>query len=195
MKKRLTLLLTDEQIHDIKVKAAMAGMPVNQWIIEQLMNIDTVVDAVAAPVAAADDTAHVDAAQEIQPDPEPVEQIQGPAQDAAQGDQTDPAADVQEIQPDPVTDAAALDVLVPDCSGRKIDLVERDRILLALDDALPGPENAKTRVKILRSKKVPVSVSPPSRYGGAWDVKKVSNNTRLAKKREAEREAAQAPAE
>jgi hypothetical protein len=169
-KKRLTLLLTDDQIHKIKVKAAMAGMPVNQWIIEQIQ-----VDA-----------------QEIQPEPKPMEQIQG---DAAQGDQTDPAADVQEIQPDPVTDAAALDVLVPDCSGRKIDLVERDRILLALDDALPGPENAKTRVKILRSKKVPVRVSPPSRYGGAWDVKKVSNNTRLAKKREAEREAAQAPAE
>jgi hypothetical protein len=172
MKKRLTLLLTDEQIHEIKVAAVNARMPVNQWIIEQL-NIDTALDAVAAPVAAADDTAHVDAAQGDQTDPEPVQEIHV----GAQGDD------------------AALDVLVLDCSGRKIDLVERDRILLALDDALPGPENAKTRVKILRSKKVPVRVSPPSRYGGAWDVRKVSNNTRLAKKREAEREAAQAPAE
>jgi hypothetical protein len=36
MKKRLTLLLTGDQIHQIKVKAAIAGKPASQWIIDSL---------------------------------------------------------------------------------------------------------------------------------------------------------------
>jgi uncharacterized protein (DUF1778 family) len=34
--KRLTLLLSDEQIRAIKIQAAISGKPVNQWIISQL---------------------------------------------------------------------------------------------------------------------------------------------------------------
>jgi hypothetical protein len=173
MKKRLTLLLTDEQIHDIKVKAAMAGMPANAWIIEQL-NIDT---------------AHVDAAQEIQPDPEPVEQMPVDAVAAPVADDT-----AEQIHVDAQADAAALGAVVPDCAGRKIDIVERDNILFALDAALPGRNNAQARVDLLNKKQVPVYTDSKNR--GVWkDPHHLSSNLTAAKKREAKRQAAKVPAE
>jgi hypothetical protein len=36
MKKRLTLLLTDDQVYQIKVKAAIARKSASRWIIDQL---------------------------------------------------------------------------------------------------------------------------------------------------------------
>jgi hypothetical protein len=151
-KKRLTLLLTDDQIHKIKVKAAMAGKPANAWIIEQL-NIDTEEKSKKA------------------------ERLNNPQPE----DDTGPAADVQEIQPDPVTDAAAL-VDIPDCSGKTIGIQERDRILIAVEKALPGPEHAQRRIDLLNAKQVPVCTRPDSRYGGQWTKKQFTNNLRLAKK-------------
>jgi hypothetical protein len=151
-KKRLTLLLTDDQIHKIKVKAAMAGMPANAWIIEQL-NIDTEEGTLKR--------------SNVPNKPQPE-------------DDTGPAADVQEIQPDPVTDAAALDAVVPDCKGRTISKAERDGILIALAKALPEPKHAQRRIDLLNAKQVPVCTRR-QQYGGQWSKKQFTNLKRLAK--------------
>lgn len=77
---------------------------------------------------------------------------------------------------------AALDDLIPDCTGREITIEERDKYLLLVADALPGRSNAQARVDLLNKKKVPVSVKPAT-YGGEWDRKKVTDNLPHAKKR------------
>jgi len=89
--------------------------------------------------------------------------------------------ETEERESDTATDDQGSEV-IPDCTGKTIGIDERDRLLVAVAEALPGRKHAQERVDLLNRKSVPVS-SKAGHYGGKWDNKKFSDNLRFAKKR------------
>lgn len=174
MKKRLTLLLTDEQIRAIKVQAAVAGLPVNQWIIDQLSLAETA-QAGPDPVHIADDTPQE--AQEAAQDDTTAHMDPGPQadDDTAIDAQDDPSpAQVDADGPDPGMvdqegDTDVADPVMSEKDARAWQLVEIER-------KYPGPGNAQKRIDVLNDSGVLLNDVP-----GQWTKRNASNAIRNAR--------------
>ena len=71
----------------------------------------------------------------------------------------------------------------PDCHGRALKVAEIDSILIQVMEKYPGRDNAQKRVKLLNDSGVPCSTG--KRGKEPWTTKRVSDNYRHAKTRQA----------
>ncbi len=180
MKKRLTLLLTDEQIHKIKVKAVKARMPVNQWILDQLA-LDS-----ARPAQGVDTGPDLEAGQDDLSirDTADAGRTESPALGARDPDtatgQVNTPRTVEANDP-----GTSLKDKILDCTGREIEQSERDKYLVLVAEEMPGRDRAQDRVDLLNRKGIPLHIGKSKQfpYGGVWDTKKFATVLPRAKRR------------
>jgi len=99
-------------------------------------------------------------------------------QDSKQLDMFEP--DQAVLDPDTAKDTqtASNHIDLGDYHGQDMDTATKDKILIAVAEALPGPKNAQARVDMLNSAGVTCG-----KAGAAWMVKNLADNLYLAKKR------------